>query len=536
MKRISLVFFVVCCPLLIAAPVDPSNVDLNADLRIDVQDFFIFAPAWLSHDGPSDDWNAVCDISTPADGIIDHNDLSALMDQWLVAIPDPNDYINPADIVPDRIIDMKDLTIFSESWLSDSNSIQWNPACDIAEPYDGVIDINDLLIVVSNWLVVVPDPNDYIVVPDFNEDGFVDYLDFSTFSDAWLSDPDPMPEWNAVCDFAEVGQGRIDAADFAVMAALWKFTIPDPNIFVYIPAGQFEMGDHHDAMTNARPIHQVQLDSFYISKYQATNSQYCTFLNDAFENGQIKVDDGKVYPIADASNIYPYFDTHQTYPYSQIDFMNGIFSVRTKDGVLMSNYPAVAVSWYGAAAYCNWRSEYEGYDPCYDTLTWQCDYSTRGYRLPTEAQWEYAACGGQYEPYYRYPWGNEIDASQANYWLSRSDPNNPVSYPVLTSVGYYDGSQMPPGQDMANGWGLYDMAGNVLEWCGDWYSGSYYSISPESNPTGPAATASKVMRGGSWNNDAKRCRVAYREDDHDPATRSGSYGFRVSFGPLPISN
>ena len=132
------------------------------------------------------------------------------------------------------------------------------------------------------------------------------------------------------------------------------------------------------------------------------------------------------------------------------------------------------VTWYGAAAYCNWRSQEEGYQQCYNLSTWECDFSKNGYRLPTEAEWEYAARGGEHKPYYRYPRSNSIDGSEANYWSS-GDPYETGSYPWTTPVDYYP----------ANGYGLYDMAGNVWDWCNDWYSDTYYSSSPYNNPTGP---------------------------------------------------
>jgi sulfatase modifying factor 1 len=191
----------------------------------------------------------------------------------------------------------------------------------------------------------------------------------------------------------------------------------------------------------------------------------------------------------------------------------------------MSDDPMVLVSWYGSAAYCNWRSSAEGYDSCYNLSTWECDFSEHGYRLATEAEWEYAARGGEHNPYYRYPWGDSIDGSKANYWVS-GDPYETGDYPWTTPVGYYDGSQIPAGSDMANGYGLYDMAANVYEWCNDWMDFTYYDVSPYDNPTGPASGNMRVLRGGCWGYSVNHCRVASRAGN-DPNFRGVTYGFRV---------
>ena len=317
--------------------------------------------------------------------------------------------------------------------------------------------------------------------------------------------------------------GKVDMLDFAEFASNWLWEAePDSNEFAYIPAGTFEMGDHHDSFDGALPVHTVTLDSFYMSKYEITNQQYAEFLNSAYP-AQLKVVSGVVYAADDASNSYPYCDTSIA-SYSQINFSDPDFSVNIKDGTTdMSNHPMVEVGWYGCVAYCNWKSQQEGLESCYNLSTWDCDFSKNGFRLPTEAQWEYAARGGEHSPYYRYPWGDSIDGSMANYWIS-GDPYQTGAYPYTTPVGYYDGGQVPAGTDMANGYGLYDVAGNVYEWCNDWYGS--YSSSPETNPTGPASGNYRVLRGGYWNNGGSYCRVASRFYDL-PVNRGSRSGFRV---------
>ncbi len=216
--------------------------------------------------------------------------------------------------------------------------------------------------------------------------------------------------------------------------------------------------------------------------------------------------------------------------YSQINYSIDVFSVNIKDGTTdMSNHPMIMVSWYGAAAYCNWKSLQEGLESCYDLLTWECDFTKDGYRLPTEAEWEYAARGGNHSPYYRFPWGDSIAGSMASYHYTY-DPYETGDIPWTTPVGYYDGGQTPTGVDMANGYGLYDMAGNVWERCNDWWSGTYYQecddIGTVINPTGPASGIYDVFRGGWWGTSANLCRIA-GHNYGSPDSRLYSGGFRV---------
>jgi sulfatase modifying factor 1 len=358
----------------------------------------------------------------------------------------------------------------------------------------------------------------------------------------------------AACPSADLtGDCRVDFNDFAVMSAQWLTGDPcDPCIpddMAYIPDGEFQMGDSFsEGDSDELPVHTVTVDSFYMGKYEITNQQYCDYLNSAYP-GQIKVVSGVVYAASDGGNSFPYCDTSTSSSYSQIAYSGGVFTVRTKSGRDMSNDPMVCVSWYGAVAYCNWWSEQEGREQCYNLSTWACDFGKHGYRLATEAEWEYAARGGLSGR--RFPWGNDIYHAQANYYSStaysydkgptreRHPLWNDGIYPYTSPVGFFDGSMKYKtdynwaGSDTsyqttsgANGFGLYDMAGNVWEFCNDWYLSSYYSSSPPNNPTGPISGSFRVFRGGYWSMSANYCGVASRSN-LNPAHRIDSSGFRL---------
>jgi formylglycine-generating enzyme required for sulfatase activity len=266
-------------------------------------------------------------------------------------------------------------------------------------------------------------------------------------------------------------------------------------VFANIPAGTFEMGDHDGVgYVYERPVHSVTLRGFQMSTCETTNAQYAAYLNEAMATGLIQVADGVLYASSDTARTQPYCDTYGSNPYSQIEYDGGRFTVRSREDKDMSDYPVVMVSWYGATAFCDYY----------------------GCRLPTEAQWEYAAQGGYHDPYYQYPWGaSTIDCNKANY--NNCNPMTLKTRPFTSPVGYYG----PQGA-----YGLCDMCGNVWEWCQDWFTSTYYSFSPASEPTGPATGTERVLRGGAWNTDAKGCRVPRRYWQY-PDSRKNNYGFRV---------
>ena len=368
---------------------------------------------------------------------------------------------------------------------------------------------------------------------DIDSSGCVDMTDISIFSAAWLSNNSPSANWNPACDIPNANDGIVNGLDFAILADHWLLTAPDSNEMAFIPGGEYWMGDHFsEGNTDEFPLHFVEVDAFYIGKYEVTNGQYCDFLNAAFESSEVYISGNVVYGNA---NDEEYCNTAAGSA-SLIDFAVDFFSVDTKTegGREMSDDPMILVSWYGAAAYCNWRSEQDGYQACYNLSTWECDFTKRGYRLPTEAEWEYAARGGQYSPYGRFSWGdpNTISHSQANY---KSDGS--VSYDVSPTAGYHplydDGTDprtAPLGSFPPNGYGLYDTVGNVYEWCNDWYSNTYYSSvpNPVTNPTGPVSGIYRVIRGGSYAWNANYCRTSNRYVGQlGPDHRRSDFGFRI---------
>lgn len=325
-----------------------------------------------------------------------------------------------------------------------------------------------------------------------------------------------------------------------------------------IPAGSFEMGDHFNFTdpghpTDEKPLHTVAISAFCLGTYDITNRQYCDYLNSALAQGLIEVRNGLVYAAPAGTTIYCETRSSTLYSvtYSGIVWDGTSFSVYNN----RDTHPMVGVHWEGAAAYCNWLSVMQGYTPCYNLTTWVCNFAANGYRLPTEAEWEYAANGGRY--YYMFPWGDypNTDGTWAN-WEASADPYETGDYPWTTPVGFYNGQLHLktefnwPGSatsfqtsNAVNGYGLYDMAGNVWQWTNDWYGAGYYSVSSASNPTGPATGDAMpdgnpyhAMRGGNWYNGATlygHARIANRNPGYfrgpdDPNHPYYHIGFRVA--------
>ncbi|MGD2086522.1 MAG: SUMF1/EgtB/PvdO family nonheme iron enzyme [Candidatus Aminicenantes bacterium] len=238
---------------------------------------------------------------------------------------------------------------------------------------------------------------------------------------------------------------------------------------VTVPAGEFTRGG--EIYPREEPQQRIILDAFEIGVYPVTNWEFKQFVDD---NGY---HEEKYWPApewqwrCDKNIIEPLFWWDREW--------NG------------PNFPVVGVSWYEAVAYANWLSKKTG----------------KIYCLPTEAQWEKAARGTDGR---EYPWGDEFDKSLCNSrecGLNRTSP-----------VGIFPNGKSP--------YGCMDMAGNVFEWCSDWFAEDYYKKSPEKNPRGPGNGSGRVLRGGYWGVGAPLCRAAFRGFG-GPAVRDGGVGFRL---------
>jgi formylglycine-generating enzyme required for sulfatase activity len=291
--------------------------------------------------------------------------------------------------------------------------------------------------------------------------------------------------------------------------------------FVRIPGGSYVMGDAYNYVdpghpTDELPLHNVTIAPFYMSTTLMTCREYCDYLNTAYTNGLVEVRSGYVYGVG-GTNIYS--DTTAAYPHSTITWTNNTFYVRSGRDL----HPITGIRWFGAIAYCNWLSARDGYDASYDVSTGDCDMSKNGYRLPTEAEWEFAGRGGQTNPYYIFPWGNDtnIDGTLAN-WEGSGDPWEAAEYPRTTPVGFYNGAlryktdygwpatnATYQTRDGSNAYGLYDMSGNAWELVNDWYKTDYYTNCVTgnivNNPPGPTTGSTmpngapcRAMRGGNW--------------------------------------
>jgi len=248
--------------------------------------------------------------------------------------------------------------------------------------------------------------------------------------------------------------------------------------YVLVPAGPFKMGDNFgDGESRERPVHTVALRAFYIAKFLMTNGEWKRFRDDP------GYDDPKFWPAG------------RVVPKNQVPYWT---DARNHGGGTPDSdpYPVLGVNWDSATAYCAWLSAKTG----------------KKYRLPTEAEWEKAARGADQR---RYPWGNEIDRTKANY----------------AGAAAFDTGSPPGAYNNPSPYGAYDMAGDVMQWCQDWYSRDYYSVSPPDNPQGPATGAYRVVRGGSFYLDPLNLRTYARSAAWPSFQGHRMIGFRATREP-----
>jgi formylglycine-generating enzyme len=273
-----------------------------------------------------------------------------------------------------------------------------------------------------------------------------------------------------------------------------------PEGFVLIPPGNFQMGDQSSPLVGSfdeRPAHSVQVSGFYLGKFEVTKSEWDTVLLWATNHG-----------------------------YTDLPTGSG----------KAANHPVHTITWFNMVKWCNARSEMDNLTPCYRLSgeTYRtgesaptCDWSASGYRLPTEAEWEKGARGGLTGK--NFPWGDSISHGLANFtnsgvepyqtgttgahpaWSTDNDPNLPDSSPV--------------GSFTANGYGLYDMAGNMWERC--WDFNREYTSAAETDPRGGASGSYRAIRGGAWFYAASDARVSRRGGNY-PGDAYDFIGFRVA--------
>jgi formylglycine-generating enzyme required for sulfatase activity len=231
---------------------------------------------------------------------------------------------------------------------------------------------------------------------------------------------------------------------------------------VLIPAGTFQMGSR-SSKEDERPVHTVTIDAFLMDMYEVSQANY------------------------------------ERLGLSNLSHFKG------------PTLPMEQVTWAQAAVYCNKRSEAEGLERCYNEDTAECNFEANGYRLPTEAEWEYACRAGT-EGDYSFPGDTRKLGEHAWFADNAAKKTHPV------------------GQKKPNPWGLYDMHGNVAEWCNDMFDKSYYAGSPANNPHGPTEGKQYILRGGSWKSSAEALtsssRLAENPGFSDACLARDAIGFR----------
>jgi formylglycine-generating enzyme len=320
-----------------------------------------------------------------------------------------------------------------------------------------------------------------------------------------------MDVWTRVTGYPRTAEGLSMSHSFNLgPKAFFRIGSIDDD-FALIPAGTFQMGDSFaEGATWELPVHTVNVSAFHMARHETTTELWKSVRAWAVNNGYTDLPEG-----------------------------NG--SLASKG----DNHPIHLVSWYDAVKWCNARSEKDRLTPCYKVgaavfktgtdpgVT--CNFAANGYRLPTEAEWEKAARGGMGGK--RFPWGDTINHSHANYQANSSAFSFDTSgYTSFTNHPTYEFGNhpfsSPVGSFAPNGYGLYDMAGNMWEWCWDWHDSAYYGSSPSNDPQGPASGIVRVYRGGGWNYGANFSRAAARGISN-PGSSSNGFGFRVARSSAP---
>ena len=318
--------------------------------------------------------------------------------------------------------------------------------------------------------------------------------------------------------YVQVDKDRESKVDFSIDLT--------PPGFVFVEGGSYMMGSN-DGYSNEKPVHNVTLSPFCLAKHELTVAEFRAFVNATGYQTTAELE-GSAYGIKDGN----------------WGWQNG-FNWKNPGFSQSDQHPVTCISWYDAISYCNWRSQNEGLSPAYnidksrkdanngnssDNYKWTVSLvpGAKGYRLPSEAEWEYAARSRGMN--YKYAWGNDekpyIRGSKAANVADESSKKQ-INWADYFS-GYDDGYvyTAPVGSFAANDLGAFDMGGNVWEWCWDWYDSGYYAKSQSSDPIGAGSGSSRLVRGGCWDNGPESLRVCDR-NGFNPNYRNSYVGVRL---------
>jgi formylglycine-generating enzyme required for sulfatase activity len=257
---------------------------------------------------------------------------------------------------------------------------------------------------------------------------------------------------------------------------------PAPELAL-IPAGGFLMGSD-DAEEDERPVHRVHVDDFFISVQPVSNGEYARFVHESGHRSPAIYELPLVVKAGGLERERAFRQAGNPYVWKE-----------GQPSVDRADHPVTLVRYEDASAYCAWLASATG----------------RPFRLPTEAEWEKAARGGAESK--RYPWGDRLDRNMANFLVD----------PALKSTHGTTPCRSYP----ANGYGLFDVAGNVWEWVADWYDPQYYGAASARNPAGPTEGHLRIVRGGSWLVADVRMLSCSHRHKVPPDTYSYAIGFRI---------